>query len=220
MVFGGVERERLQLNEDTLWSGGPKDATTQGARAGARPELRRLVAEASTSRPTSSPRRCFRARSPSRTCRSAISTSRLRARRVARATTARARSDLGHRHDALSASATPTLRARGVRRVAPIRSSSSAFQPSGPGLIIVTARLRRPCPTASQRLQGALLTFAAARPLTSTRATRPRRPRAGTTDEAGGMRLRRAPDAVATGGDVSRGPATACTSARRRGRAA
>mgnify|MGYP006145183941 CR=1 FL=1 len=25
MVFGGVERERIQLNEDTLWSGGPKD---------------------------------------------------------------------------------------------------------------------------------------------------------------------------------------------------
>ena len=25
MVFGGVARERLQLNEDTLWSGGPKD---------------------------------------------------------------------------------------------------------------------------------------------------------------------------------------------------
>lgn len=25
MVFGGVERERLKLNEDTLWSGGPRD---------------------------------------------------------------------------------------------------------------------------------------------------------------------------------------------------
>ena len=25
MVFGGVERERLQLNEDTLWAGGPYD---------------------------------------------------------------------------------------------------------------------------------------------------------------------------------------------------
>ena len=25
MVWGGVETERLQLNEDTLWSGGPKD---------------------------------------------------------------------------------------------------------------------------------------------------------------------------------------------------
>jgi len=26
MLFGGVDRERLQLNEDTLWSGGPQDA--------------------------------------------------------------------------------------------------------------------------------------------------------------------------------------------------
>lgn len=26
MVFGGVDRERIQLNEDTLWSGGPQDA--------------------------------------------------------------------------------------------------------------------------------------------------------------------------------------------------
>src|SRR5262245_40058935 len=25
MVFGGIGSERLQLNEDTLWSGGPKD---------------------------------------------------------------------------------------------------------------------------------------------------------------------------------------------------
>ena len=25
MVFGRVERERFQLNEDTLWSGGPRD---------------------------------------------------------------------------------------------------------------------------------------------------------------------------------------------------
>lgn len=25
MVFGGVEQERIQLNEDTLWSGRPKD---------------------------------------------------------------------------------------------------------------------------------------------------------------------------------------------------
>ncbi|MBN1346521.1 MAG: glycoside hydrolase family 95 protein, partial [Phycisphaerae bacterium] len=26
MVFGGVGRERIQLNEDSLWSGGPQDA--------------------------------------------------------------------------------------------------------------------------------------------------------------------------------------------------
>ncbi|MGC8989332.1 MAG: glycoside hydrolase N-terminal domain-containing protein, partial [Verrucomicrobiia bacterium] len=25
MVFGGTARERIQLNEDTLWSGGPRD---------------------------------------------------------------------------------------------------------------------------------------------------------------------------------------------------
>ncbi|MBE2240282.1 MAG: glycoside hydrolase N-terminal domain-containing protein, partial [Caldilineaceae bacterium] len=24
MVFGGIAQERLQLNEDTLWSGGPR----------------------------------------------------------------------------------------------------------------------------------------------------------------------------------------------------
>ena len=31
MVFGGVERERLQLNEDTLWAGGPYDPANPGA---------------------------------------------------------------------------------------------------------------------------------------------------------------------------------------------
>jgi alpha-L-fucosidase 2 len=25
MIFGGIEEEHLQLNEDTLWSGAPKD---------------------------------------------------------------------------------------------------------------------------------------------------------------------------------------------------
>ena len=33
MVFGGAEREILSLNEDTLWSGSPKDTTTPSARA-------------------------------------------------------------------------------------------------------------------------------------------------------------------------------------------
>ncbi|MBN1249952.1 MAG: glycoside hydrolase family 95 protein [Anaerolineae bacterium] len=33
MVFGGVASERLQLNEDTLWAGGPKDWNNPGARA-------------------------------------------------------------------------------------------------------------------------------------------------------------------------------------------
>jgi alpha-L-fucosidase 2 len=44
MVFGGVERERLQLNEDSLWSGGPKDWNNPGSRE-ALVEVRRLIAE-------------------------------------------------------------------------------------------------------------------------------------------------------------------------------
>ncbi|RKN17699.1 glycosyl hydrolase family 95 catalytic domain-containing protein [Streptomyces radicis] len=44
MVFGNVEAERLQLNEDTVWAGGPYDpANTAGAEA--LPEIRRLVFE-------------------------------------------------------------------------------------------------------------------------------------------------------------------------------
>jgi alpha-L-fucosidase 2 len=42
MVFGGVESERLQLNEDTLWGGGPYDPTNADALA-ALPEIRRLI---------------------------------------------------------------------------------------------------------------------------------------------------------------------------------
>lgn len=42
MIFGGTARERLQLNEDTLWTGGPYDAVNPAARA-ALPEVRRLV---------------------------------------------------------------------------------------------------------------------------------------------------------------------------------
>jgi alpha-L-fucosidase 2 len=44
MVFGGVERERLQLNEDTLWTGGPRDWNNPNAPK-ALAEVRRLVAE-------------------------------------------------------------------------------------------------------------------------------------------------------------------------------
>ncbi|HEY3136371.1 MAG TPA: glycoside hydrolase family 95 protein [Blastocatellia bacterium] len=44
MVFGGVERERLQLNEDTLWAGGPYDPNNPEALA-ALPEARRLIFE-------------------------------------------------------------------------------------------------------------------------------------------------------------------------------
>jgi len=42
MIFGGVEREHLQLNEATLWAGGPYDPNNTNALA-ALPEARKLV---------------------------------------------------------------------------------------------------------------------------------------------------------------------------------
>ncbi len=42
MVFGGVGTERLQLNEDTLWSGGPYDPVNPLAQA-ALPDVRKLI---------------------------------------------------------------------------------------------------------------------------------------------------------------------------------
>ncbi len=42
MVFGGLDRERLQLNEDTLWAGGPYDPDNTNALA-ALPEVRQLI---------------------------------------------------------------------------------------------------------------------------------------------------------------------------------
>lgn len=42
MVFGRIERERIQLNEDTLWAGGPYDPNNAHARA-ALPAARRLI---------------------------------------------------------------------------------------------------------------------------------------------------------------------------------
>ena len=42
MIFGGIGRERLQLNEDTLWAGGPYDPNNPGALA-ALPEVRNLI---------------------------------------------------------------------------------------------------------------------------------------------------------------------------------
>ena len=42
MVFGGVEKERLQLNEDTLWAGGPYCPDNPEALA-ALPEVRKLI---------------------------------------------------------------------------------------------------------------------------------------------------------------------------------
>jgi alpha-L-fucosidase 2 len=44
MVFGGVQAERLQLNEDTLWSGGPREWNNPDARAHLA-AVRRLVLE-------------------------------------------------------------------------------------------------------------------------------------------------------------------------------
>ncbi|MGD0261171.1 MAG: glycoside hydrolase family 95 protein [Verrucomicrobiota bacterium] len=42
MVFGGVIQERLQLNEDTIWAGGPYDPVNPEA-LGALPKVRRLI---------------------------------------------------------------------------------------------------------------------------------------------------------------------------------
>lgn len=44
MVFGGIDRERIQLNEDTLWAGGPYDPSNAEALE-ALPEARRLIFE-------------------------------------------------------------------------------------------------------------------------------------------------------------------------------
>jgi alpha-L-fucosidase 2 len=44
MVFGGVNDERLQLNEDTLWEGYPRDGSNPAALK-ALPEIRRLLFE-------------------------------------------------------------------------------------------------------------------------------------------------------------------------------
>jgi alpha-L-fucosidase 2 len=42
MVFGGIEHERIQLNEDTLWAGGPYDPANPQALE-ALPIARRLI---------------------------------------------------------------------------------------------------------------------------------------------------------------------------------
>ena len=44
MVFGGIHQERIQLNEDTLWGGGPYEPINPEALA-ALPEVRRLIAD-------------------------------------------------------------------------------------------------------------------------------------------------------------------------------
>jgi alpha-L-fucosidase 2 len=43
MIFGGIETERLQLNEDTLWSGAPKDGNNPEAKT-LLPKIRMLLA--------------------------------------------------------------------------------------------------------------------------------------------------------------------------------
>ena len=42
MIFGGTARERIQFNEETLWSGGPYDPVVEGAHEGL-PEIRRML---------------------------------------------------------------------------------------------------------------------------------------------------------------------------------
>lgn len=44
MVYGGVDHEEIQLNEDTLWSGGPRNTIVPDGGASL-PEIRRLVHE-------------------------------------------------------------------------------------------------------------------------------------------------------------------------------
>ena len=56
MVFGSVNRERIQLNEETLWMGGPRETDNPEALA-ALPEVRRLLFAATRARRTRWPRR-------------------------------------------------------------------------------------------------------------------------------------------------------------------
>src|SRR5688572_29352611 len=44
MIFGGTTDERIQFNEDTLWTGRPHDYVREGA-GGHRDEIRRLMFE-------------------------------------------------------------------------------------------------------------------------------------------------------------------------------
>jgi len=56
MVYGGVEEERIQLNEDTYWSGGPYSTVVEGGYKHL-PEIQKLLfdgAKASHSRHTNS----------------------------------------------------------------------------------------------------------------------------------------------------------------------
>jgi alpha-L-fucosidase 2 len=42
MVYGGVEEERIQLNEDTYWSGGPYNSVVEGGH-NYLPEIQKLL---------------------------------------------------------------------------------------------------------------------------------------------------------------------------------
>ncbi|MET4544686.1 alpha-L-fucosidase 2 [Pedobacter africanus] len=44
MVFGGIEKDRIQFNEETLWTGGPRDYNHKGA-AAYLPQIRQLLFE-------------------------------------------------------------------------------------------------------------------------------------------------------------------------------
>ena len=62
MVFGGIADERLQLNEQTLWSGGPYEHCVRGAVAFL-PQLRQLIFEGKSEEAEASLHdRCFRSR--------------------------------------------------------------------------------------------------------------------------------------------------------------
>lgn len=50
MIFGGTAKERIQLNEDTLWAGGPRDCNNPEALP-ALPEVRRLLSPDNPPRP-------------------------------------------------------------------------------------------------------------------------------------------------------------------------
>jgi alpha-L-fucosidase 2 len=43
MVFGGIVQDRIQLNEESIWTGGPYEPKLLGSGAGGLPEVRRLI---------------------------------------------------------------------------------------------------------------------------------------------------------------------------------
>ncbi len=55
MVFGGTAREHLQLNEDTLWAGGPYSPDEPRSPRAPRPRSAHSSSPAATPRPKRSP---------------------------------------------------------------------------------------------------------------------------------------------------------------------